>query len=109
MGYCELHPQHDHQAKLVLYENASCTVFIADVHITVSSICQEKEGVNCSCFCVEEHVFSTRTVTERKLWLRAIANVKVKLVNHAPSPLPEELQNYRKAIKGHISTLKVSL
>merc|ERR1712151_577465 len=46
------------------------------------------------------------TLAERKLWLRAISNVKVKLQNRAPSPTGEELRQYRSAIKEHIKTSK---
>mmetsp|Transcript_49256 Transcript_49256/g.86707 ORF Transcript_49256/g.86707 Transcript_49256/m.86707 type:complete len:424 (+) Transcript_49256:88-1359(+) len=107
--YCELHPQSDDQAKLVLYENELCQTPVMDIYITERSICCEKVGINCSCFCVEDHQFSTRTLSERKLWLRAISNVKVKLQNRAPSPSVEDLKHYRLAIKEHISTIKATL
>merc|ERR1711870_168838 len=61
------------------------------------------------CFCIEDHQFSTRTISERKLWLRAISNVKVKLQNRAPSPSLDELRHYRSAIKGHIASVKNTL
>jgi len=107
--YCELHPQSDDQAMLVLYENELCQAPIMDIYITERSICTEKVGINCSCFCVEDHQFSTRTLSERKLWLRAISNVKVKLQNRAPSPSAEDLHHYRTAIKEHIATIKATL
>ncbi|CAK0904001.1 unnamed protein product, partial [Prorocentrum cordatum] len=98
--YVELHPQDEDQAKLVLYENELCQVPVTDIYLTEQSLCCEKVGINCSCFCVEDdHQFSTRTLAERKLWLRAISNVKVKLQNKAPSPNEEERQHYREAIK----------
>merc|ERR1740138_75886 len=107
--YCELHPQCEDRAKLVLYENEVCQTPVMDVYITERSLCCEKIGINCSCFSIEEHQFSTRTLAERKLWLRAILNLKVKLQNHAPTPGREDLRNYRLAIKEHIGTLKGSL
>merc|ERR1719271_802792 len=107
--YVELHPQQESTAKLVLYENELCKEKILDIYLTERSICCEKVGINCSCFCVEDHNFSTRTLSERKLWLRAISNVKVKLQNRAPSPTCEDLKHYRLAIKEHISTIKATL
>mmetsp|Transcript_45443 Transcript_45443/g.120522 ORF Transcript_45443/g.120522 Transcript_45443/m.120522 type:complete len:410 (-) Transcript_45443:202-1431(-) len=107
--YCELHPQSDDQAKLVLYENELCQEPVMDIYLTERSICCEKVGINCSCFCVEDHQFSTRTLSERKLWLRAISNVKVKLQNRAPCPSTEDLKHYRLAIKEHINTIKATL
>lgn len=107
--YVELHPQCEDQAKLVLYENELCQVPVADVYLTEQSLCCEKVGINCSCFCVEDHQFSTRTLAERKLWLRAISNVKVKLQNRAPSPDHEELQHYREAVKEHLQNIRTSV
>lgn len=107
--YCELHPQADDQATLVLYENELCQSPVMDIYISERSICCEKVGINCSCFCIEDHQFSTRTLSERKLWLRAISNVKVKLQNRAPTPSGEDLQHYRMAIKEHIATIKATL
>lgn len=107
--YCELHPQNGDQAKLVLYENELCRTVVTEVPLTDRSVCCEKVGINCSCFVVENHQFSSRTLSERKLWLRAISNVKVKLQNHAPQPLYEELSHYRIAIKEHIQSIKVTL
>lgn len=107
--YCELHPHCEDQAKLVLYENELCQVPVTDIYFSDCSMCSEKVGINCSCFCIEDHQFSTRTLPERKLWLRAISNVKVKLQNHAPTPTWEELRHYRLAIKEYIGTIRASL
>lgn len=106
--YCELHPQTGDQAKLVLYENELCQLPVMEIYLTDRSICCEKVGINCSCFCIEDHHFSSRTLSERKLWLRAISNVKVKLQNRAPMPSLDELGHYRAAIKEHIHTIKAT-
>jgi len=107
--YCELHPQNEEQAKLVLYENELCRTQVMEVFLTDRSVCCEKVGINCSCFVVESHQFSSRTLSERKLWLRAISNVKVKLQNRAPHPTHDELTHYRAAIKDHIHSIKATL
>merc|ERR1740117_2358696 len=41
-----------------------------------------------------------------ELWMRAISNVKVKLLNHAPVPSSEDLRHYRLAIKEYIDLNK---
>eukprot|EP00440_Ansanella_granifera_P019129 gb/GFBE01020783.1/.p1 GENE.gb/GFBE01020783.1/~~gb/GFBE01020783.1/.p1 ORF type:complete len:439 (+),score=74.86 gb/GFBE01020783.1/:1-1317(+) len=99
--YCELHPQKDGQGRLVIYENESCEDLLREICITERTSCTDKVGISCSCFSVEEHMFSARTIAERKLWLRAISNVKVKVQNCAPEPQDEELQQYRAAILEH--------
>mmetsp|Transcript_71545 Transcript_71545/g.210110 ORF Transcript_71545/g.210110 Transcript_71545/m.210110 type:complete len:346 (+) Transcript_71545:25-1062(+) len=107
--YCELHPHSEGQAKLALYENDHCRTPLMDIIITERSVCCEKVGISCSCFAVENHQFSTRTVSERRLWLRAISNIKVKLQNHAPSPTSDEIRHYRLAIKEHLDTIRGTL
>lgn len=104
--YGELHPHSEDKAKLVFYENEVCLTPVMDVYITEDSVCCEKIGINCSCFSIEDHQFSTRTLSERRLWLRAISNLKVKLKNRAPSPTNEELKHFRLSIKEHISSIK---
>ncbi|CAK0800625.1 unnamed protein product [Prorocentrum cordatum] len=102
--YCELHPQSGDRARLSVYENERCQVPLADLYIGVRTTCCEKVGVSCSCFFVEDHLFSARTLSERKLWLRAISNVKVKLQHRAPIPTPVELSAYRSSIQEHLAS-----
>jgi len=106
--YGELHPHSEDKAKLVFYENEGCLTPVMDVYITERTLCCEKIGINCSCFSIEDHQFSTRTQVERKLWLRAISNLKVKLQNRSPSPTDEDLIHYRFAIKEHIHSTKTN-
>jgi len=107
--YCELHAHQEDQAKVVLYENELCQIPVSEILISETAMCSEKIGINCSCFSVEDHQFSTRTLAERKLWLRAISNVRVKLQNRAPNPCEEELASFRAAIKEHLLTIRAAL
>jgi hypothetical protein len=104
--YCELHPQSDGKGRFIIYENESCKVSLRELCITDRFSCTEKVGISCSCFTIDEHLFSTRTVLERKLWLRAISNVKVKVANKAPNPEDEEIKEYRSAIREFIQSSK---
>lgn len=102
--YCELHPQCEDKGRLIVYENESCEECLREIMITERSTCCEKVGISCSCFTVEEHLFSARSLAERKLWLRAISNIKVKVQNRAPNPTVEETKQYRMAIDDHVQS-----
>lgn len=109
--YGELSP-HTHGsdlARLAFYENEQCQRLAMEIWISVASNCFEKVGVACTCFCINGHDFSARTIAERKLWLRAISNLKVKLQNAAPAPSREDLAHYREAIEEQVRTLENSL
>lgn len=107
--FCELHAHSGVSARMVLYENELCESSILDILITESSSCCDVVGINCSCFVVDCHYFASQTPSERKLWLRALSNVKVKIQNRAPEPSDEELQHYRTSIREHISALEATL
>eukprot|EP00811_Abedinium_folium_P000117 NODE_10106_length_1376_cov_4.447558.p1 GENE.NODE_10106_length_1376_cov_4.447558~~NODE_10106_length_1376_cov_4.447558.p1 ORF type:complete len:357 (-),score=78.44 NODE_10106_length_1376_cov_4.447558:305-1348(-) len=106
--YAELHPQLGKVAQLVLYENELCDPVVTSVPIGEGSRLGEKVGFQCSCFMLEGHTFSTRTLWELRLWMRALSNIKVKLL-HAPDPSPEDLENYRKAVKEGLRELRKAL
>jgi len=99
--YCELQPQLGEKARLIIYENETCKACLSEVTVTARTSCTEKVGISCTCFTVEQHLFSARSIAERKLWLRAISNIKVKLQNQAPDADLEDLHQYRVAILEH--------
>merc|ERR1719343_1415874 len=91
-----------------MYENEFCENPIMDILITESSVCCDIVGINCSCFVVDCHHFAAQTPSERKLWLRALSNVKVKIQNRAPEPDEKELAYYRNSIREHIYAMEVT-
>lgn len=103
--YCELHVNTPDHARFIFYEDETCTHQLSEIYVTERSICCEKIGINCSCFSIEDHQFTARSLGERKLWLRAISNLKVKLQNGAPPPSQEEILEYRAAIKEHVAKI----
>lgn len=107
--FCELCAHRGSSARLVLYENDLCANPIMDILITESSVCCDVVGINCSCFIVDSHQFATKTPSERKIWLRALSNVKVMIQNRAPEPTDEELVHYRISIQEHIAALEAIL
>jgi hypothetical protein len=106
--FCELHAHKEDQARFVLYENELCENPIKDIIITESSVCCDIVGINCSCFVVDCHHFASQTPTERKLWLRALSNVKVKIQNHAPDPDDSELAHFRDSIRESIYAIEAT-
>merc|ERR1712050_75633 len=89
----------------VLYENELCSHPVIDILITESSVYCDVVGINCSCFIVDCHHFASQTPSERKLWLRALSNVKVKIQNRAPEPTANEIEHYRVSIQEHITAV----
>lgn len=107
--FCELNAHLGDCSKLVLYENELCERPTMEIQITESAVCCDVVGINCSCFVVDCHHFAAQTPSERKLWLRALSNVKVKIQNRAPDPSSEELEHYRSSIREHIVALEATL
>ncbi|CAE7395415.1 unnamed protein product [Symbiodinium pilosum] len=106
--YCELQAPIGPRASLVMYENELCNGSIMEIAIFETSVCCDVVGINCSCFVVEGHHFACQSSSERKLWLRALSNLKVKLQNKAPEPSSEELLHFRSAIRENIVTLEAT-
>lgn len=106
--FCELHAHRGESARFVLYENEHCHAPIMDIIITESSVCCDIVGINCSCFVIDSHHFASQTPSERKLWLRALSNVKVKIQNRAPEPTLEDIQHFREAIREHIFSIQAT-
>lgn len=102
--YCELQPQQGDKGRLVMYDNENCEDCLSEIILTPRTTCTEKVGISCTCFTVEQHLFSARTIAERKLWLRALSNIKVKLQHGAPEADDEALRHYRVAILEHART-----
>lgn len=106
--YGELHCECDKSALLAAYEDEHCDVQVLHLSIDSQTCVSERIGVDCSCFSVGDHHFSTRSSAEKMLWLRAISNVKVKLRHKFPqsgNPTGSDLRHYRAAVFEHIRKL----
>jgi len=104
--FCELHAHSGHFARMLVYANESCEGGpLMNIIITASTVCCDIIGINCSSFVLDCHHFAAQTPSERKLWLRALSNVKVKLQNDAPEPTFEELEHFRMSIREQIQQL----
>jgi hypothetical protein len=107
--YCELQAHATSTALFVMYENELCESVVDEITISELSECKDVVGINCSCFVIDQHHLAAQTPSERKLWLRALSNVKVKIQNSAPEPTSEELMYYRLSIREHIVALEATL
>jgi len=104
--FCELHGHEgEESARVVLYENEYCHTPIMDILIHEESACCDCVGINGTCFVLDCHYFASRTSSERKVWLRALSNVKVKLKNHAPPPTEQEIRHHRDAIREQVDMI----
>eukprot|EP00438_Fugacium_kawagutii_P035617 Skav231847 [mRNA] locus=scaffold2215:344412:363148:+ [translate_table: standard] len=103
--YGELHAHCDNTAGFAAYEDDACKVQVVHLSIDTNTCVSERVGIDCSCFSLGDHHFSTRTCAEKMLWLRAISNVKVKLRHLAATPSPTELRFYRSAVREQINSL----
>mmetsp|Transcript_9715 Transcript_9715/g.21734 ORF Transcript_9715/g.21734 Transcript_9715/m.21734 type:complete len:404 (-) Transcript_9715:71-1282(-) len=96
--YCELHPQLCGEARFVLYRDESCLVELDTICLTDQTLVTCR-GQNCLVFDVDSQTFCARSSEEKELWLRAVGNVKVKLMFQAPDPMTEEhLEVIREAV-----------
>lgn len=106
--YCQLSVHTGQYALLHLYENELCQAVVHEIVLGDSSHLDEVIGINCTRFVVDVHQFACQTPSERKLWLRAMGNVKVKLANCAPDPTEEELLHYRKSVRENIRAIQAT-
>lgn len=106
--FCELQAHNGASARIVMYEDDTCAVELSHIYITEGSMCCDVVGINCSCFIVDTHHFAAQTPMERKIWLRAVSNIRIKVENRAPEPTDEELEQYRFSIREHLAALDLA-
>lgn len=109
--YCELHAYMGGNARLSIYKDEWCEREVICVALTDQTVVSSRKGFHCTVFGVDEHRFCARTREEKELWLRAVSNVKVKLMFDAPDVDPttkaglEELDVFRSAVEERIQRL----
>lgn len=106
--YCELQAPLDNSAAFKVYDNELCQSCVMEIRCRENTPCHDVIGINCSCFTIENHTFACQSPSERKLWLRALNNIKVKLENNAPAPSDDDIWHYRAAIREHIAGMEAT-
>lgn len=96
--YCELHANQKGKAVFAMYENGSCERLERNIMLTVASPILDRDQTQSGCFSIEGLYFCGRTFQEKHLWMRALRNVKVKLLNGAPDPTAEDLLHWRASV-----------
>lgn len=104
--YCELHAYSAGGARLSIYKDEWCEREVAILMLTDQTVVSTRKGSYCTVFGVDQHRFCARTRDEKELWLRAVSNIKVKLMFDAPDPTSEELAVFRAAVLERIVKLE---
>lgn len=104
--YCELQSYTEGCGRLSIYNDESCTGGMSSLRIVASTPLSSRRGVHCTTFGVEGNRFSARTVEEKELWLRAIGNVKVKLMYETPDPSSQDIALFRSCILDRVDKLE---
>jgi len=106
--YCELHAYSHGEARLTIYHDEWCDQEVSSIPLADKSTVSTRKGAYCTVFGVDQHRFCARTREEKDLWLRAVSNIKVKLMFDAPDPTDEELQIFRAAVHERVGELRES-
>lgn len=103
--YCELHAYSGGESHMAMYKDEWCEREIATIALAHHSVVSTRRGSYCTVFGVDEHRFCARTREEKECWLRAVSNIKVKLMYEAPDPTDDDLCVFRAAVKERIEGL----
>lgn len=105
--YCELRSYSHGEASFAVYRDELCEVEVAALQITEDSVVRscDYDGVHCNIFGLGRLRFCARTKEETDLWIRALMNVKTKLLCDAPDPSADELAVFRDAVLQRVGEL----
>lgn len=106
--YCELHAYSAGEARLSIYKDEWCEREVGCVSLTDQTVVSTRKGSYCTVFGIDQHRFCARTCDEKELWLRAVSNIKVKLMFDAPDPTTEDLAVFRAAVLERIVKIELS-
>lgn len=107
--YCELHAYSRGHARLSIHKDEWCEREVMSLPLTDKTVVSSGRGDACAIFGVDAHRLCARTKEEKDLWIRAVSNVKVKLMFEAPDPTCEELSTFRAAVGERIEQITPSL
>jgi len=103
--YCELHAQMAGVAELVFYSDDYCEEELFNIVFQDTAAVSTRKGAYCTVFGLDMHRFCARNREEKDLWLRAVSNIKVKLMFGAPDPTAGELAIFRAAVHERLEAL----
>lgn len=100
--YSELCAYSQREARFTTYRDEWCDKEVFSMIILDSTTVSTRKGTYCTIFGLDQYRFCARTAEEKELWLRAVSNIKVKLMFEAPDPSPEELEIFRAAVQDRV-------
>lgn len=100
--YCELHTYRYNESLFAAYEDEECTRMVTSTVLTPNTRLSSSSRGQCTCFTIEHLCLCARSPDEKEIWLRAVSNVKVKLLFDAPDPTIKDLNMMRNAIMERI-------
>mmetsp|Transcript_150732 Transcript_150732/g.482321 ORF Transcript_150732/g.482321 Transcript_150732/m.482321 type:complete len:702 (-) Transcript_150732:350-2455(-) len=103
--YCELHGYSGGKARMAFYTDEWCEHEVLSVAVADTSTVSTRRGAYCTVFGVDNNRFACRGREEKELWLRAVSNIKVKLMFEAPDPTSGELEVFRQAVGERLEAL----
>jgi len=103
--YCELHAFSMGGARMTAYKDEWCDHETFRINLSDGSVVSTRKGVYCTVFGVDDHRFCARSGEEKELWLRAVSNIKVKLMFEAPDPTEDEIEVFRAAVREKLDSL----
>mmetsp|Transcript_47119 Transcript_47119/g.86442 ORF Transcript_47119/g.86442 Transcript_47119/m.86442 type:complete len:383 (+) Transcript_47119:180-1328(+) len=110
--YCELQAPKvqsdlgDGHAMLLMYANELCERQVDSLRLTRHTEVVSWRGRSAAIFGVDRCCLAARSPEEKQVWLRAISNLKVKVLVGAPAPSTHELEVFREAVLERVSLLK---
>lgn len=107
LHYCELHAYSKGNARLAIYENDWCDQEINSLQLTDLTVVSSRKGTHCAVFGIDSYRFCARTMEEKELWLRAVSNIKIKLMHEAPDPTRKDLEVFREAVLERIEQMQI--
>lgn len=104
--YVELQANRGSKALFTAYGNSRCQGELWHCMLSEHLNVHVWEGLNCGVFKVNERFFCARTEDEKQLWIRALSNMKVKLLANAPDPTSRQLEEFREAVQERVRQMR---
>jgi hypothetical protein len=87
--FCELLAGETYE--FIAYQNEQCTHKILHVEMTDETAVDCTVGISSTWFTIDAHNFAAWSTGDRRVWSRALLNVKTKLRYGAPAPTTEDV------------------
>eukprot|EP00811_Abedinium_folium_P033358 NODE_6328_length_1682_cov_6.423794.p1 GENE.NODE_6328_length_1682_cov_6.423794~~NODE_6328_length_1682_cov_6.423794.p1 ORF type:complete len:464 (+),score=124.93 NODE_6328_length_1682_cov_6.423794:101-1492(+) len=103
--YCELRSFSHGESSLAIYRDECCEHEVTAVQLKETTIVCTCNGAHCNIFGIGALRFCARTSEEKELWIRAVMNVKTKIMFDAPDPTTDELASFRDAVHERLADM----